>query len=89
MQDFFENKINYPQFFDIESKDQLLVRELSSKHCTDIAFQLIKMKPNEEFIFYMSNVLYGMGGYFISRDDLRGFYANVGFSGYFLFWSFK
>ena len=84
MQDFFENKINYPQFFDIESKDQLLVRELSSKHCTDIAIQLIKMKPKENLIFYMSNVLYGMGGYFISRDDLRGFYANVGFSGYFI-----
>ena len=65
MQDFFENKINYPQFFDIESKDQLLVRELSSKHCTDIAIQLIKMKPKENLIFYMSNVLYGMGGYFI------------------------
>ena len=25
-----------------------------------------------------------MGGYFISRDDLRGFYANVGFSGFFI-----
>ena len=25
-----------------------------------------------------------MGGYFISRDDLRGFYANVGFAGFFL-----
>ena len=72
MQDFFENKINYPEFFGINSENQLLVRQLSSKHCTDIAIQLIKMKPKENLLFYISNVLYGMGGYFISRDDLKG-----------------
>ena len=84
MQDFFENKINYPSFYGINSENQLLVRQLSSKHCTDIAIQLIKMKPKENLLFYISNVLYGMGGYFISRDDLKGFYANVGFSGYYI-----
>tara|TARA_X000001036_G_scaffold439117_1_gene489004 strand:- start:3942 stop:5333 length:1392 start_codon:yes stop_codon:yes gene_type:complete len=84
MQDLFENKISGHEFFGLDKKDELLARELSSKHCTQIAFQLIKLKPKENLIFYITNVIYGMGGYFISRDDLRGFYANIGFAGFFL-----
>ncbi|WP_440911618.1 hypothetical protein [Candidatus Pelagibacter sp.] len=84
MQDLFENKVAKHEFFGLDEKDNLLARELSSKHCTDIAIQLFKLRPMENIIFYITNVLYGMGGYFVSRDDLRGFYANVGFSGFFL-----
>ena len=84
MQDLFENKIAKAEFFGLDQKDKLLTKELSSKHCTDIAIQLFKMKPKENLIFYLTNVVYGMGGYFVSRDDLRGFYANIGFSGYYI-----
>ena len=84
MQDLFENKVAKYEFFGLDKKSELLARELSSKHCTEIAIQLIKLRPLENFIFYSTNVIYGMGGYFISRDDLRGFYANVGFSGFFI-----
>ena len=84
MQDLFENKVAKYEFFGLEKRSELLARELSSKHCTEIAIQLIKLRPLENFIFYTTNVIYGMGGYFISRDDLRGFYANVGFSGFFI-----
>ena len=42
------------------------------------------MRPKENIIFYLTNVGHGLGGYFISRDDLRGFYANIGFSGFYL-----
>ena len=68
----------------MDKQDELLARELSSKHCTEIAIQLFKLRPLENFIFYSINVIHGMGGYFVSRDDLKGFYANVGFSGYFI-----
>ncbi len=84
MQDLFENKVSKHEFFGLDKKDELLARELSSKHCAQIAFQLIKLKPKENLIFYVTNIIYGMGGYFISRDDLRGFYANVGFAGFFI-----
>ena len=84
MQDLFENKIARYEFFNLDEKNQLLARELSSKHCSEIAFQLFKMKPKENFVFYVTNVIHGMGGYFVSRDDLRGFYANVGFAGFIL-----
>ena len=84
MQDLFENKVAKHEFFGLDKRSKLLARELSSQHCTEIAIQLIKLKPLENLIFYITNVIYGMGGYFISRDDLRGFYANVGFSGFFL-----
>ena len=84
MQDFFENKIAKNEIFGIYEKNELLAKELSSKHCTQIAIQLFKMRPMENIIFYITNVMYGMGGYFISRDDLKGFYANVGFGGFYI-----
>ena len=84
MQDLFENKVAKHDMFGLEKKDELLARELSSKHCTEIAIQLFKLRPLENFIFYSTNLIYGMGGYFVSRDDLKGFYANVGFSGFFI-----
>ena len=84
MQDFFENKIAKNEIFGIDEKNELLAKELSSKHSAQIAVQLFKMKPKENTIFYITNVIYGMGGYFISRDDLKGFYANVGFGGFFI-----
>ena len=84
MQDLFENKVAKYEFFELDKQDELLARELSSKHCTEIAIQLFKLRPFENFIFYTVNVIHGMGGYFVSRDDLKGFYANVGFSGYFI-----
>ncbi len=84
MQDLFENKVAKHEFFELDKQDELLARELSSKHCTEIAIQLFKLRPLENFVFYGVNVIHGMGGYFVSRDDLKGFYANVGFSGYFI-----
>lgn len=84
MQDLFENKVAKNEFFGLEDENEMLSKELSSKHCSQIAIQLIKLKPKENFIFYITNVIYGMGGYFISREDLRGLYANVGFAGFFL-----
>jgi hypothetical protein len=38
MQDLFENKVAGHEFFGLDKKDALLARELSSKHCTQIAF---------------------------------------------------
>lgn len=84
MQDLFENKVAKHELFGLDKKDELLARELSSKYCSEIAIQLFKLRPVENFLFYSTNLIYGMGGYFVSRDDLRGFYANVGFSGYFI-----
>jgi hypothetical protein len=84
MQDLFENKVAKHKFFELDKQDDMLAKELSSKHCTEIAIQLFKLRPLENFIFYSVNVIHGMGGYFVSRDDLKGFYANVGFSGYFI-----
>ena len=84
MQDFFENKIAKNEIYGIDEKNELVAKQLSSKHCSEIAIQLFKMKPKENAIFYITNVIYGMGGYFVSRDDLRGFYANVGFGGLYI-----
>ena len=84
MQDLFENKIAMADFYNLSKEDQLLAKNLSSQYCVNIAIQLFKMKPKQNIIFYLTNVVYGMGGYFISRDDLRGFYANIGFSGFYL-----
>ena len=84
MQDLFENKIAIADFYNLSEEDQVLAKNLSSKYCKDIAIQLFKMRPKENIIFYLTNVGHGMGGYFISRDDLRGFYANIGFSGFYL-----
>ena len=84
MQDLFENKVAMADFYNLSKEDQLLAKNLSSQYCVNIAIQLFKMKPKQNIIFYLTNVVYGMGGYFISRDDLRGFYANIGFSGFYL-----
>jgi hypothetical protein len=60
-------------------------KNISSQHTTDIAIQLIKLNPVENLYFYITNVIYGMGGYFISNNELNGYYANIGFSGLFIF----
>lgn len=84
MQDLFENQIANQPFYGLSEKDKIKAKTLSSEHSTDIAWQLIKMKPKENLIFYFSNVIYGMGGYFITREDVKGFYSNVGFSGLYI-----
>ena len=84
MQHFFEKELLEKEVFGVDEKNKLEAKEILSTHCTQIAIQLFKMKPKENIIFYFTNVIHGMGGYFISRDDLKGFYANVGFGGFYI-----
>lgn len=57
-------------------------KKVSNDHCIQIAKQLFMLNPLENFVFYLTNVTYGFGGYFLVRNDLKGFYANVGFNGF-------
>jgi len=91
--DYFNKYVIIQSIFEDNVEDVFIKRDLqnykykniSSQHTTDIAIQLIKLNPVENLYFYITNVIYGMGGYFISNNELNGYYANIGFSGLFIF----
>ncbi len=91
--DYFNKYVIIQSIFEDDVKDVFTKKDLqnykykniSSQHTTDIAIQLIKLNPVENLYFYITNVIYGMGGYFISNNELNGYYANIGFSGLFIF----
>jgi hypothetical protein len=90
--DYFNKYVIIQSIFEDNVEDVFTKRDLqnykykniSSQHTTDIAIQLIKLNPVENLYFYITNVIYGMGGYFISNNELNGYYANIGFSGLFI-----
>ena len=49
------------------------------------AIELIKQSPQDYLILYLSNVIFGLGGYFIEAEDFKGLMMNVGFTGSYLF----
>ena len=91
--DYFNKYVIIQSIFEDNVEDVFIKKDLqnykykniSSQHTTDIAIQLIKLNPVENLYFYITNVIYGMGGYFISNNELNGYYANIGFSGLFIF----
>ena len=50
-----------------------------------LAIELIKQSPQDYLILYLSNVIFGLGGYFIEAEDFKGLMMNVGFTGSYLF----
>jgi hypothetical protein len=82
IQSIFEDNIE--NVFTKKDLQNYKYKNISSQHTTDIAIQLIKLNPVENLYFYITNVIYGMGGYFISNNELNGYYANIGFSGLFI-----
>lgn len=82
IQSIFED--NVEDVFTKKDLQNYKYKNISSQHTTDIAIQLIKLNPVENLYFYITNVIYGMGGYFISNNELNGYYANIGFSGLFI-----
>lgn len=77
MQWVFEHPIK-KVFSELDNQEY---KKASNQHCIEIAVQLFLLNPIQNTIFYFTNVTYGLGGYFILRNDLKGFYANVGFNG--------
>lgn len=82
IQSIFED--NVEDVFTKKDLQNYKYKNISSQHTTDIAIQLIKLNPVENLYLYITNVIYGMGGYFISNNELNGYYANIGFSGLFI-----
>ena len=50
-----------------------------------LAIELIKQSPQDYLVLYLSNVIFGLGGYFVEAENFKGLMMNVGFSGSYLF----
>lgn len=56
-----------------------------NKEVFKIAINLILQSPKEYLVLYFTNIIFGLGGYFVEAENLKGLLMNVGFSGSYLF----
>ena len=65
----------------ILDENEILNKELINKILKDMSFEYIKNNKYDYLKMYLLNFIYGSGGYFLEAENLKGFYANFGFSG--------